>query len=198
MENRIEQLINLLQKLNHSVNEYFLAYKDLKKSMKLLSESENKSSNNNEIEKAKLKKADAERRIEAAKEEVISLLNKIDELFNEGYFKPMNEEMKNEVDDEYMELVNSMKAIEESMLVPSTKKCSDIVEMHKILLEDFAKLEGNITVYNKKAESENWDFKFISPEDAHQKYNDMSKHIHDNWEKEFEKRKQEGFVYQRP
>ena len=198
MENRIEQLIDLLQKLNHSVNEYFLAYKDLKKSIKLLSESENKSSNNNEIEKAKLKKADAERKIESAAEEVISILNKIDELFIEVYLKPMNEEIKNEVDDEYMELVNSMKAIEESMLVPSTKKCSDIIEMHKKLLEKFSKFEGNITVYNKKAESENWDFKFSSPEDAHKKYDDMSKHIHDNWKKEFEKRKQEGFVYQCP
>ena len=191
MKNKINELLNLFQKLNHSLNNYFLTYKELKKCLRKISESETD-------EKAKKKKADLERKLQFAKEECDGLLLQIDELFNDGYFSPINEEMKNEIDDEYMELINIMKSIEDSMQIPSTRNYPDIVRKHTELIERFNQLENNMTVYNHKAEAENWEFKFIYPEEAHEKYADMSNQIHENWKKDFEKRRKNGLVYKRP
>lgn len=106
--------------------------------------------------------------------------------------------MKNEIDDEYMELINIMKSIEDSMQIPSTRTYPDILRKHTELIERFNQLETNMTIYNHKAEAENWAFKFIYPEKAHEKYADMSNQVHENWKKDFEKRRKIGLVYKRP
>lgn len=191
MKNKINELLDLFQKLNHGLNNYFLTYKELKKCLRKISESETD-------EKAKKKKADLERKLQFAKEECDGLLLQIDKLFNDGYFSPIDEEMKNEIDDEYMELINIMKSIEDSMQIPSTRNYPGIVRKHTELIERFNQLENNMTVYNHKAEAENWEFKFIYPEKAHEKYADMSNQIHENWKKDFEKRRKNGLVYKRP
>lgn len=194
MKNKINELLSLFQKLNHSLNDYFLAYKELKKCMRK-NESE---STKGTPEKDKTKIADAERKTQYAKEESETLLSRIETLFNEGYFSPADEEMKNEIDDEYMELLNTMNSIAASMQVPSTKNCPDIIKMHTELIEKFNKLEDNITVYNHKAEEENWSFKFIYPEDAHKKYSDMANMLHSSWQRNRKKRINEGLIYKKP
>ena len=194
---QIEKLLELFQKLNHTVNNYIFAYKVYKSALKTLSESENNSADD---EKARIKKEDAERKMHFALGEAKKILEEIDKLFDDESreFSPISEEIKNNIDDEYMELIGSMKSIEYSMQIGSNKKLSNILEMHDKLLKEFDKLENNLTVYNHNAESNGWKFKSIAPENAHSNYEEMSKRLNDSWERKYHNRKTEGLIYQKP
>lgn len=84
------------------------------------------------------------------------------------------------------------------MQISSNKKLPDILEMHDKLLKEFDKLENNLTVHNHNAESNGWEFKFSAPEDAHKNYEEMSKKLNNNWERNYHNKKTEGLVYQKP
>lgn len=189
MKNNADKLLELFRKLNHSLNNYYIAYKELKRySRKFEADKSNVES----------KRIDAERRIKASKEDCDNLLTQIDKLFNNSYFAPVNEKMRNEIDDEFIGLVNNIRAIEDTMQIPSTKNNLKIMEMHASLISNFQKLENNISVYNRTAEQEHWKFKFIEPEESHKRYNKMSKEISDKWEKNFKRNKNENLVYMKP
>ena len=113
-------------------------------------------------------------------------------------FSPVSEEIKIKIDEEYMELINSMEFIEHSMQISSNQKIPKILEMHGNLINEFDELENKITEYNHKAEAKSLEFRFISPENAHKNYEEMSKRINDIWERNFQNRKIEGLVYQKP
>lgn len=189
MKNNADKFLELFRRLNHNLNNYYIAYKELKRYSRKFE------ADKNNIE---FKRIDAERRIKASKEDCDNLLTQIDKLFNNSYFAPVNEEMKNEIGDEFIGLVNNIRAIEDTIQIPSTKNNPKIMEMHVSLIDNFQKLENNISVYNHTVEQEHWKFKFIEPEEAHKRYNKMSKEISDKWEKNFKKNKNENLVYMKP
>lgn len=97
-----------------------------------------------------------------------------------------------------MELINSMEFIKHSIQISSNQKIPKILDMHGNLIKEFDELENKITEYNHKAEAKSLEFRFITPEDAHNNYEEMSKKINDNWERNFQNRKNKGLVYQKP
>lgn len=185
--NQIEELFGLLQKLNHSVNDYIFSCKAYKTVLKTSSESEGNTE-------------DVERKMHSVFDETKKILAEMNKLFDDEprEFSPVSEEIKIKIDEEYMELINSMEFIEHSMQISSNQKIPKILEMHGNLINEFDELENKITEYNHKAEAKSLEFRFISPENAHKNYEEMSKRINDIWERNFQNRKIEGLVYQKP
>lgn len=186
--NQIEELFGLFQKLNHSVNDYIFACKAYKTALKTSSESEGNT------------EKDAKSRMHSGFDETKKILAEINKKINDEprEFSPVSEEIKNKIDEEYMELINSMEFIKHSMQISSNQKIPKILEMQGNLIKEFDELENKITEYNHKTEAKSLEFRFITPEDAHNNYEEMSKKINDNWERNFRNRKIEGLVYQKP
>lgn len=186
--NQIEELFGLFQNLNHSINEYIFSCKSYKTALKLSSESEGNT------------EKDAESRMHSVFDETKKNLAEINKFFDDEprEISPVSEEIKIKIDEEYMELINSMEFIKYSMQITSNQKIPKISEMHGNLIKEFDELEKRITEYNHKMEAKGLEFRFITPEDAHNNYEEMSKKINDNWERYFQNRKSEEFVYQKP
>lgn len=83
MKNNADKFLELFRRLNHNLNNYYIAYKELKRYSRKFE------ADKNNIE---FKRIDAERRIKASKEDCDNLLTQIDKLFNNSYFAPVNEE----------------------------------------------------------------------------------------------------------
>ena len=188
IDNQIEELLGLFQKLNHSINEYIFACKAYKTALKTSLESEGNT------------EEDAERKMHSVFDEKKKILAEINKFFDDEprEFSPVSEEIKNKIDEEYMELINSMEFIKHSMQITSNQKIPKILEMQGNLIKEFDELENKITEYNHKAEAKRLEFRFIAPEDAHNNYEEISKKINDNWERNFQNRKNKGLVYQKP
>lgn len=186
--NQIEELFELLQKLNHSVNDYIFSCKSCKTALKTSSESEGNT------------EEDTERKMHSGFDEMKKNLAEINKFFDDEprEISPVSEEIKIKIDEEYMELINSMEFIKHSMQISSNQKIPKISEMQGNLINEFDELENKITEYNHKAEAKGLKFRFISPENAHKNYEEMSKKINDNWERNFRNRKNKGLVYQKP
>ena len=107
--NQIEELFGLFQNLNHSINEYIFSCKSYKTALKTSSESEGNTGE------------DAERKMQFSYDETKKILAEINKLFDDEprEFSTVSEEIKIKIDEEYMELINSMEFIKHSIQISS-------------------------------------------------------------------------------
>lgn len=161
-------MLKLFQKLNSAVNDYIAAYLEYRQALW-----EAKEPNINS------KAEEALRKMEGALTMARNLIKQIDTLFKDGQFIEMDSELKEDFDDEFMELVNNMVAIEGYVNHKSTKNRPEVLDMHCNLLKTYGILVHNIEVYNKQAEIYNFGFKFIDPKIARKETELMSKKLYE-------------------
>lgn len=166
MTDKVDALIYLFEELNKYLDKYIKAYT----TYRLLIKRENVES----------RKASALEQIQEALEMIEDIMSRIDEYYSDeiGQFvSDISEEDLEIIKDEYIETLTRIDNIELSLSLSSIQKFPEIVECHKLLLRKFEILESNIEIYNKQA---NLGFKIISPEDAHEYYDNMRKQIREN------------------
>lgn len=150
-------ILSLFSQLNTNLNKYVILYSELKTLFHFKEVvSDNDLSRKNDLEKS----------IKFSKNRISELLKIIDTFFNKGFFSEMDKETIDELNDEYLEVINYTNSIKVSLNLILSKKFPELKIISEQLIKELNNLDNNIRVYNSTAENENWSNKIIEPKEA--------------------------------
>lgn len=146
-----KKLISLLSKLNLTLTEYIISFKEF------VFLKEDKDNTYKELS----------RKIDYIEKEIKNLFYQIDEFFNEGFFIEITKEQATDISDEYQELINNISSIEITLQSERFKKLVSLTSFYENeIIPNFKKLNRNIKVYNERATIKNWPYKLKTYEEA--------------------------------